>query len=137
MWKSTQIGRIVLMIVLMLVLVGSPLGAAGVAQAEEQSGTCLIVGVAAFSNRVDVRCGNGSEFPKVICAPGGAGNCVAPTVFAVPITNDALASKVVILGAASIQTSKNTKIWFNTDADERYGCSAKDCRPLTGIEILP
>jgi hypothetical protein len=86
---------------------------------------------------VHVRCGNGSEFPKAICIPGGAGNCVAPTFFAVPITNDALASKVVILGAASIQTSKNARIWFNTDADERYGCLAKDCRPLTGVEILP
>jgi hypothetical protein len=86
---------------------------------------------------VHVRCGNGSEFPKVICAPGGAGNCVAPTVFAVSKTNDTLANKVVILGAASIQTSKNTKIWFNTAADESYGCLARDCRPLTGIEILP
>ena len=121
----------------MLALAGSALGAAGVAQADEQSGVCIIVGVAALSTRVHVRCGNGSEFPKVICAPGGAGNCVAPTVFAVSKTNDTLANKVVILGAASIQTSKNTKIWFNTAADESYGCLARDCRPLTGIEILP
>ena len=133
MWKSTQIGRIVLM----LALGGSALGAADIAQADEQSGMCIITGVAAFSTRVLVRCGNGSEFPKVICIPSGAGNCVGPTVFAVPITNDALASKVVILGAASLQTSKNATIWFNTTADERYGCLARDCRPLTGIEILP
>jgi hypothetical protein len=133
MWKSTQIGRIVLM----LVLGGSVLGAASVAQGDEQSGNCLIIGVAAFSTRVHVRCGNGSELPKVVCIRGGAGDCIAPTLFAVPITNDALASKVVILGAASIQTNKTAKIWFNTDADERYGCLARDCRPLTGIEILP
>jgi hypothetical protein len=133
MWKSTQIGRIVLM----LALGGPSLGAFGVAQADEQSGVCVVIGVAAFGTRVHVRCGNGSEFPKVICVPGGTGNCVAPTVFAVPIANDALASKVVILAAASIQTSKNAKIWFNTDPDERYGCLARDCRPLTGIEILP
>jgi hypothetical protein len=133
MWRSTQIGRIVLM----LTLSGSVLAAAGVAHADEQSGICLIIGVAAFSTRVHVRCGNGSELPKVICNAGGAGNCVAPTLFAVPMTSDALASKVVILGAASIQTNKNAKIWFNTDADERYGCLARDCRPLTGIEILP
>lgn len=132
MWKSIQIGRI-----LMLALGGSVLGPAGAAQADEQSGICLIIGVAAFSTRVHVRCGNGSELPKVICNPGGAGNCVAPTLFTVPMTNDALASKVVILGAASIQTNKNAKIWFNSDADEKYGCSASDCRPLTGIEILP
>jgi hypothetical protein len=133
MRKRSQIGRIVLM----LVLGGSALGAAGFAQADEQSGMCITVGVAAFSTRVLVRCGNGSEFPKVVCGPGGARNCVAPTVFAVPITNDALASKVIILGAASMQTNKNSKIWFNTNADEKYGCLARDCRPLTGIEILP
>ena len=118
MRKRSQIGRIVLM----LVLGGSALGAAGFARADEQSGMCITVGVAAFSTRVHVRCGNGSELPKVICNPGGAGNCVAPTLFAVPMTNDALANKDVILGAASIQTNKNAKIWFNTDADERYGC---------------
>ena len=66
MWKSTQIGRIVLM----LTLGGSVLCSAGVAQADEQSGICLIIGVAAFSTRVHVRCGNGSELPKVICNPG-------------------------------------------------------------------
>jgi hypothetical protein len=133
MWKSIRIGRTVLL----LTLGGSALGAAGVAQADEQSGMCVVTGVAAFSTRVHVRCGSGSEFPTVICIRGGAGNCVAPTFFAVPITNDVLASKVVILGAASIQTSKNARIWFNTGAEEKYGCSARDCRPLTGIEILP
>jgi len=135
MWNSKKIGRVVLM----LAFGGSALSVANVpnAQADEQSGTCLVVGVATFNTRVHVRCGSGSELPKVICIPGAAGNCVAPTFFAVPITNDALASKVVILGAASIQTSKNATIWFDTNADGSYGCLARDCRPLTGIEILP
>ena len=103
---------------------------------------CVIVDIAAFTNRVHVHC---------VVPSGGVNNGLhsrdytpppQPDVrivyFAVGTASDpALADRVIALARSAAQLNKPVQIFYRTDpAENPPGCLPGDCRKLTGFVLL-
>jgi hypothetical protein len=94
------------------------------AQAEETFGHCTPTEVAAFGNRVHIRCAsavNGFVF------------------FAVPSADADLSNKVLSLGATAVVFNHDLEILHDpadTTSGPQFGCLASDCRPILGIRLV-
>ena len=88
--------------------------------------TCVPTGIAAFNNRVHVRCSP--------AAPGGI------TYFAVCTASDsASASRFLSVFTTAKVTSKNIVIFYTPSdtSGAACGCAAADCRVIWGAEVQP
>jgi len=90
--------------------------------------TCTIVDIAAFNNRIHVRCQANT---------GGVG--ATRVFFAAPIGTTAesrLANRYMALLITAQAFGKHPVIEFTDASQNPPGCLEADCRPLTGV-ILP
>jgi hypothetical protein len=108
---------------------------------EELSRTCVIADVAAFTNRVHVRCPHGSSprsglYTREYTPPVQPDPAVI--YFAVGATADpALADRVIALAGLAVEQNKSVVIFYRTNpAENPPGCLAQDCRRLVGIVTL-
>lgn len=102
---------------------------------------CQIEDVAAFTNRVHVRCPYGPIVhsglytrdyePPPRPDPGIRFFAVGATV------DPALADRVIALASLAIEQNKHVVIFYRTDpAENPPGCLASDCRRLVGIVTI-
>jgi hypothetical protein len=116
-------------IVLVLVLVALvllPRAAAGSqASAAPDVFTCTPTGVAAYTNRVHVRCSTAAP-------PGGI------YYFAVSTANSASASRFLSIFTTAMVTGKTVRIHYTPSdtSGTAFGCLASDCRTATGAEVM-
>jgi hypothetical protein len=118
----------VIVLAVALLTVTQPLEASAPAAGPADVFACTPTGVAAFTNRVHVRCSAG----------GPPNNTVF--YFAYCSTQDsALASRFLSIFTTAKVTGKNIDIFYNpTDlSGATCGCSTADCRVLTGAEVKP
>ena len=87
--------------------------------------TCTPIAVAAFTNRVHVRCSTAAP-------PGGI------YWFAVSTANSASASRFLSIFTTAKVTGKNLRIWYTPSdtSGSAFGCLVGDCRIATGAEVL-
>jgi hypothetical protein len=86
--------------------------------------TCTPIGVAAFSNRVHVRCS-----PATADSIGYFAVCTSP--------DSGFASRALSVFTTAKVTGKNLVIYYNTadTSGTACGCAASDCRVITGAEV--
>jgi hypothetical protein len=120
-----------LVLVLVALAVLPRVGAQSRASAQASSAaastfTCTPVGVAAFTNRVHVRCSTAAP-------PGGI------YWFAVSTADSASASRFLSIFTTAMVTGRNVRIWYSTSdtSGGEFGCLVSDCRRATGAEVLP
>jgi hypothetical protein len=116
-------------------------GPGGVAQLPAQTELrrqCQVMDVAAFTNRVHVRCPHGPTirsglYTRDYVPPPQPDTGVL--YFAVGASADpALADRVIALASLAVQQNKEVVIFYRTDpAENPPGCLPADCRRLVGI----
>lgn len=96
------------------------------AAAAEQNRVCKVENVAAFTNRVHVRCD----------AVAGGGLIVPPVFFSVEVSSP-LADKLLILGAAAIETNRPLHLTYEgLPGQNNPGCQVSDCRRLLSVWLM-
>lgn len=87
--------------------------------------TCTPSRVAAFTNRVHIRCS--------AATPEGI------SYFAVSSSDSGTASRFLSIFTTAKVTGKNVLIYYflNDTSGNAWGCNANDCRVAQGAEILP
>lgn len=101
---------------------------------------CYISEVAAFENRVHLRCRAGGR-PGVVTPPDNSANGrYAQSIFYFAVDARAqqdLASRVVELGSAALAQDRDLLIAFRSAPSENPpGCLPQDCRRLVGVVML-
>jgi len=86
---------------------------------------CTPIRVAAFTNRVHIRCS--------AATPGGI------SYFAVSSSDSGTASRFLSIFTTAKVTGKDVLIYYNASdtSGNAWGCNASDCRVAQGAELLP
>ena len=127
---SAALGALAAVGVLGLAAVTTGVAAAGTASgptvrphAAEEAFQCTVLGVAAYTSRIHVRCADGVDRDKY---------------FAVSTANGAHADRVLQVATAAMTAGRAVTIWFDPydeSAAEAVGCRWDDCRLLLGIDM--
>ncbi len=109
---------------------------------EMRHANCLVAEVAAFTNRVHLRCGGpiyregASNVTRELPAETPNPLDARIAYYAVDIRAEpVLAAQVVSLGLAARAGGKATVFFRTSVADNPPGCLAHDCRRLTGLVV--
>lgn len=119
-------------IVFALVFIASSVFSLTPAAADQKSVGCMVVDVAAFSNRIHIHC------PSPSMALANLANnpqTMVPPYFAIEVTSPA-AQGLLQLGQAGLLFKRGLIIFYDTDMSHNpIGCNQNDCRRLLGAEL--
>lgn len=105
----------------------------------EMSITCNVAGLAAFRNRVHIRCASGACPPGVLCPPGEP-NPVSPRIVFYATENvsvpENLAATALTVAAEARRSGQRLRIIYRSSAGENpAGCLALDCRRFVAVTL--
>ena len=137
------ISSITLIVLLMIIVfsAGQTLARSGTARAQEDSNesmpgfpdspdylthACLVNNVAAFENRIHIRCSN----------PTTTG--IAYFAYATDAAHAVTANQILAIANTDYALGDNLWVYYYSDsADNPPGCNVGDCRGLYGVSMVP